>query len=70
MQDNAYMQPYLTPKAARINRGLDQTKAAKALCISVYVLRRIENGETPLSLEKARDMVRIYGLPDERVLKV
>lgn len=60
----------LTPKAARVLAEMTQEDSAKMLNLSIYTLRNIELGRTPLTLRVSRDMARVYKLPGEYVFKV
>lgn len=59
----------LTAKAARVLAGMRQDEAAQGLGTTVYVLRNIEKGRSPLTLRMARNMAKLYGLPGEFVFR-
>ena len=50
-------------KAARINKGLSQEKAAKELKISVSSLQNYESGKVSPTLETCMKMVDVYQMP-------
>lgn len=52
----------ITMKAARVNAGLTQTQAAKALEISKNTLVNYETGKTIPRADVARKMAALYGL--------
>lgn len=51
----------MTPKAARINVGLTQNEASKALGISKGTLSAYESGKTIPKLDVAIKMAKLYG---------
>ena len=59
----------LTLKAARVNREISQTEAAKQLNIAPRTLRNWENGRTYPRVEALCALCRLYGVsPDDLVL--
>ena len=50
-------------RAARINKGLSQEKAAKELKISVSSLQKYESGKISPTLETCMKMVELYQIP-------
>lgn len=58
----------MTLKAARINRGLNQTDASKQLGISQKTLSNYESGKTKPKEPIIRQMVKIYGIPFEHLI--
>ncbi len=63
---------WLTPAAARINKGLTQEQAAKKLRISKYRLSRMEKGEIAWPASLLWDMKELYEVqpPTIEVFKV
>lgn len=51
----------ITPKAARVNAGLNQVEAAKALRINRNTLASYENYKTIPDIETAKRMAELYG---------
>lgn len=51
----------MTLRAARVNAGLKQAEAAKALNISKNTLSNYENGKTVPDIEMAKQMSELYG---------
>lgn len=51
----------ITPKAARVNAGLNQVEAAKALRINKNTLANYENYKTIPDIETAKRMAELYG---------
>ena len=51
----------MTMRAARVNAGLKQSEAAKALNISKNTLSNYENSKTVPDIEMAKQMAEIYG---------
>lgn len=54
--------PKISLKAARINAGLTQTEASKALNISPDTLRNYETGRTVPDWDKVNQMEELYGI--------
>lgn len=52
----------ITLKAARVNAGLTQVEAAKALDITKGTLANYEAGKTEPSLQMARRIAELYGM--------
>lgn len=55
----------ITIKAARINKGLKQSEAAKLLGIGRKTLSLYENGKTFPKVTMVEEMSRIYGVDKE-----
>ena len=68
--ENSQQKRWLTPAAARINKGLTQEQAAEKLRISKYRLARMEKGETPWPAYLLWDMANLYGTETNEVFKV
>ncbi|MDR2889237.1 MAG: helix-turn-helix transcriptional regulator [Lachnospiraceae bacterium] len=49
--------------AARVNAGLTQADAAKALNISVHLMRNWEKGRSELSVSQSRGLSELYAIP-------
>lgn len=52
----------ISPKAARVNAGINQRTAAKRLGIDVSTLRKYENNQNVPSWEIADKMCQEYGM--------
>lgn len=52
----------ITLKAARVNAGLTQVEAAKALDITKGTLANYETGKTEPSLQMARRIAELYNM--------
>lgn len=52
----------ITLKAARVNAGLTQKQAAKALGVSKDVLSNIERGKTIPKIDLVQKMEVVYGI--------
>lgn len=52
----------ITLKAARVNAGLTQMQAAKALGVSKDVLSNIERGKTIPKIDLVQKMEVVYGI--------
>ena len=55
----------ITPKAARINAGLTQDEAAKALGVSTPTLINWETGKRIPRADYVDKMLSLYGVPAE-----
>lgn len=53
----------MTLKAARVNKGLTQDEAAKALHISVEALRKYEKGITSPTVAILKRIEEVYEVP-------
>lgn len=53
----------ITLKAARVNKNLTQTEAAKALKVSVESLRKYETGKSSPNITIVKRMEDLYGVP-------
>lgn len=58
----------ITMKAARVNAGLTQAEAAKALNISKATLIRYEKGKAVPLVTMARDMAKLYALSVDDII--
>ena len=54
--------PQISIKAARVNAGLNQSQAAKALGINKDTLSRYESGKSSPRLEMIEKMSKIYNI--------
>lgn len=52
----------ITLKAARVNKGLKQNEAAKALGVDKSTLGNWENGKTFPTADRLAQMCRLYGV--------
>lgn len=57
----------ITLKAARVNRGLSQTEAAKLLGYNRVTLRRWENGEIIPKWYRLYELCSLYGVDREEL---
>lgn len=55
----------ISMEAARVNAGLSQRDAAKAIGINVGTLSNWENGKTSPDVEKFRRMCKVYECPED-----
>ena len=55
--------PKITLRAARVNAGMSQRKAAERLGVSVSTLRNWENGKTFPTQPHIEKMCDVYGIP-------
>lgn len=52
----------ITLEAARVNAGLTQPQAAQAVGVSVATILKWEKGITVPPVDKAEQLIRLYGL--------
>lgn len=52
----------ITLRAARVNAGLTQSKAAKEIGVTRDTLSNWENGKSAPSVLKFKDIERVYGI--------
>lgn len=52
----------ITLEAARVNAGLTQPQAAQAVGVSVATILKWEKGTTVPPVDKAEQLIRLYGL--------
>ena len=57
----------ITLKAARINAGMTQEKAAKMLEVSPVTLYNWENGKTSPTAKRLERICVVYGVPKEQL---
>ena len=50
----------VTPKAARVNKGLTQADVAQYMGVSVDVIKRIEAGKRPLKVTEMEKLCELY----------
>lgn len=58
----------ITLKAARVNAGMTQREAARALKINKNTLANYENYKTSPSIEKAHEIAKLYGYPWQELI--
>lgn len=58
----------MTLKAARVNAGLTQKAAAKALHVCTNTLIKWERGEASPRVDKAKQLCKLYGLSWEQII--
>ena len=58
----------ITLKAARINKGMKQKEAAKALGIAVDTLSKYERGVSFPSVPAIRRIENLYGIPYNEII--
>lgn len=59
--------PKITLKAARVNAGLSQKDAAKALHISTATLQNYESGDTVPDWNKVHEIETLYQYPADHI---
>jgi len=52
----------ITLEAARVNAGLTQPQAAQAVGVSVATILKWEKGTTVPPVDKAEQLIKLYGL--------
>lgn len=57
----------ITPKAARVNAGLTQEQAAKALKIAKGTLASYEKGKTKPTIDMGKKIANLYGLKVDEI---
>lgn len=60
--------PKITLKAARVNAGLTQREAAKALNIDVSTLQNYETGKTVPDWEMVKKIETVYCFPADFII--
>ena len=68
--ENSQQKRWLTPAAARINKGLTQEQAAENLRLRMFRLARMEKGEIAWPAYLLWDMANLYGTETIEVFKV
>ena len=58
----------ITLKAARVNAGLTQKKAAEMLGISEFTLINYEKGKSSPDVHTLKKIENLYGVPYQRII--
>ena len=68
MTQENFVQDGMTLKAARVNAGLTQKKAAEMLGISEYTLINYEKGKSSPDVRVLKKIENLYGVPYHRII--
>lgn len=68
MTQETFIQDGMTLKAARVNAGLTQKKAAEMLGISEYTLINYEKGKSSPDVRVLKKIENLYGVPYHRII--
>lgn len=68
MTQETFVQDGMTLKAARVNAGLTQKKAAEMLGISEYTLINYEKGKSSPDVHVLKKIEILYGVPYHRII--
>lgn len=68
MTQETFVQDGMTLKAARVNAGLTQKKAAEMLGISEYTLINYEKGKSSPDVRVLKKIENLYGVPYHRII--
>ncbi|WP_298607364.1 helix-turn-helix transcriptional regulator [uncultured Veillonella sp.] len=68
MTQEMFVNDGVTLKAARVNAGLTQKKAAKMLGISEFTLINYEKGKSSPDVHTLKKIENLYGVPYHRII--
>lgn len=68
MNQQIFVQDGITLKAARVNKGLTQKKAAEMLGISEYTLINYEKGKSSPDVHVLKKIEKLYGVPYHKII--
>jgi hypothetical protein len=68
LTQETFVQDGMTLKAARVNAGLTQKKAAEMLGISEFTLIRYESGKSSPDVHTLKKIEQLYGVPYHRII--
>lgn len=68
MNQQIFVQDGMTLKAARVNKGLTQKKAAKMLGISEYTLINYEKGKSSPDVHVLKKIEKLYEVPYHKII--
>lgn len=68
MTQETFVQDGMTLKAARVNAGLTQKKAAEMLGVSEYTLINYEKGKSSPDVRVLKKIENLYGVPYHRII--
>lgn len=68
MTQETFVQDGMTLKAARVNAGLTQKKAAEMLGISEYTLINYEKGKSSPDVHVLKKIENLYSVPYHRII--
>lgn len=68
MTQETFVKDGMTLKAARVNAGLTQKKAAEMLGISEYTLINYEKGKSSPDVHVLKKIENLYGVPYHRII--
>lgn len=58
----------VTLKAARVNAGLTLCQVSEMIGISKSTLARLENGKTPISIDRLRKICALYKVKESEII--
>lgn len=68
MNQQIFVQDGITLKAARVNKGLTQKKAAEMLGISEYTLMNYEKGKSSPDVRVLKKIENLYEVPYHKII--
>ena len=68
MTQDLFVNDGVTLKAARVNAGLTQKKAAEMLGISEFTLINYEKGKSSPDVHTLKKIENLYGVPYHRII--
>lgn len=68
MTQDMFVNDGVTLKAARVNAGLTQKKAAEMLGISEFTLINYEKGKSSPDVHTLKKIENLYGVPYHRII--
>lgn len=68
MNQQIFVQDGITLKAARVNKGLTQKKAAEMLGISEYTLMNYEKGKSYPGVHVLKKIESLYEVPYHKII--
>lgn len=68
MTQETFVQDGMTLKAARVNAGLTQKKAAEMLGISEFTLINYEKGKSSPDVHTLKKIEKLYDIPYHRII--
>ena len=68
MNQQIFVQDGITLKAARVNKGLTQKKAAEMLGISEYTLINYEKGKSSPNVHALKKIEKLYEVPYHKII--
>ena len=68
MNQQDFVKDGITLKAARVNKGLTQKKAAEMLGISEYTLMNYEKGKSSPDVHVPKKIENLYEVPHHKII--